>query len=102
MPKIFVLRNRLQEQQARLLETQKGQQIKIRLDELNGECPEQDQPVALIVDKKSDINNVNVSINDIDTDIDDKDNSIQRASPQLLQQQQQQQQSTTGKHPMII
>lgn len=55
MPKIFVLRNRLQEQQARLLETQKGQQIKIRSDELDG-GPEQDQPVALIVDKKSDIN----------------------------------------------
>lgn len=55
MPKIFVLRNRLQEQQARLLETQKGQQIKIRSDELDG-GPEQDQPVALIVDRKSDIN----------------------------------------------
>lgn len=53
MPKIFVLRNRLQEQQARLLETQKGQQIKIRSDELQE--PEQDQPVALIVNRKSDI-----------------------------------------------
>lgn len=55
MPKIFVLRNRLQEQQARLLENQKGQQFKIRSDELGG-CSEQDQPVALIVDRKSDIN----------------------------------------------
>ena len=48
MPKIFLLKNRLQEQQARLLESQKGvseQQQPGGLDEL------EDKPVALIVNK---------------------------------------------------
>jgi len=48
MPKIFLLKNRLQEQQARLLESQKGgneQQQPGGLDELG------DKPVALIVNK---------------------------------------------------
>nr|CAG4634641.1 EOG090X020Y [Alona affinis] len=52
MPKIFVLRNRLQEQQARLLETQKGQESKISSPLSNDD----DQPVALVIKKSQDIN----------------------------------------------
>ena len=91
MPKIFVLRNRLQEQQARLLETQKGQQIKIRLDELStdghlnqqhrhekqqnhGGFEMQDEPVALIVDRKSDITAAVAAISLTATTTSDKDN----------------------------
>ena len=46
MPKIFLLKNRLQEQQARLLESQKGTE--------RSDVGELDKPVALIVTKKSD------------------------------------------------
>ena len=91
MPKIFVLRNRLQEQQARLLETQKGQQIKIRSDELStdghlnqqhrhekqenhGGYEMQDEPVALIVDRKSDITAAVAAISLTATTTSDKDN----------------------------
>ncbi|KAK4018437.1 hypothetical protein OUZ56_000491 [Daphnia magna] len=74
MPKIFVLRNRLQEQQARLLETQKGQQTKIRSDELSNDFDGlQDQPVALIVDRKSDITAAVAAIS-LSASTSDKDN----------------------------
>lgn len=60
MPKIFVLRNRLQEQQARLLETQKGTGDassggKHDDDDQTPLIAEQEHPVALIVGRKSDI-----------------------------------------------
>lgn len=63
MPKIFVLRNRLQEQQARLLETLKGtnsldassaNQSSADDDQTPLIGAEQEQPVALIVGRKSD------------------------------------------------
>jgi len=58
MPKIFVLRNRLQEQQARLLETQKGRENNsVGGIGNNKEDEEDDQPVALISKKSQDINN---------------------------------------------
>lgn len=79
MPKIFVLRNRLQEQQARLLESQKGQQIKIRSDELSTDYDGlQDQPVALIVDRKSDITAAVAAIS-LSASTSDKDNCPQRS-----------------------
>lgn len=56
MPKIFVLRNRLQEQQARLLETQKGRENNsVGGIGNNKEDEEDDQPVALISKKSQDI-----------------------------------------------
>ena len=63
MPKIFVLRNRLLEQQARLLETQKGLASDASSANKHDDAPliaEQEQPVALIVDRKSDTAKDNV------------------------------------------
>lgn len=106
MPKIFVLRNRLQEQQARLLETQKGQHIKIRTDELStdahlnqqhrqqqqqqnhGGSEMQDEPVALIVDRKSDITAAVAAIS-LTATTSDKDNHQQQQQPAPPCQQQQ-------------
>jgi hypothetical protein len=103
MPKIFVLRNRLQEQQARLLETQKGQHIKIRTDELStdahlnqqhrqqqqqnhGGSEMQDEPVALIVDRKSDITAAVAAIS-LTATTSDKDNHQQQQPAPPCQQQ---------------
>ncbi|EFX66213.1 hypothetical protein DAPPUDRAFT_116609 [Daphnia pulex] len=104
MPKIFVLRNRLQEQQARLLESQKGQHIKIRTDELStdahlnqqhrqqqqqqshGGSEMQDEPVALIVDRKSDITAAVAAIS-LTATTSDKDNCQQQQPAPPCQQQ---------------
>lgn len=57
MPKIFVLRNRLQEQQARLLETQKGHTTKeepVEPQQQQEQQQDEDQPVALVIKKSQD------------------------------------------------
>ena len=56
MPKIFVLRNRLQEQQAKLLENQKGRSSPSTSSSgvVDIKRSDDNEPVTLIVDKKSD------------------------------------------------